>query len=345
MLELATSLVDLTALRDRDQLDLETVAIVKRLSGEDTCSIRLSCRVDDGGDGRWLTYCHIDEGRHDAERDVVSLDVADMPLAGSQPLWQRACAEGQVVRSHNGRCLAIFPVGKEVPCHGVLELETRRPLPDQAQALVAQVLRGYQNLLGLLDYGEKDTLTELLNRKTFDNAFLKAAMVQGQQERLVENERRSPALARNFWLAVLDIDHFKRVNDNYGHLIGDEVLLLMARLMRKSFRVQDKLYRFGGEEFVVLMRAPTENDARVALERFRKLVEAHEFPQVGRITVSIGYSMVRGVDLPSDAFDRADQAVYHAKGNGRNQVCHYEALVRAGTIAEAAAPADDVDFF
>lgn len=345
MLELATSLVDLTALRDRDQLDLQSVAIVKRLSGDACCSIRLSCRVDDGGEGRWLTFCHIDKGQHQAERDVVTLDVGDMPLASSQPLWQRACAEGQVVRSHNGHCVTVFPVGTDTPCVAVLELETQLALTEQAEALVVQVLRAYQNMLGLLDYGEKDTLTELLNRKTFDNAFLKIAMVQGEQERKVDHERRSPLLASNFWLAVLDIDHFKRVNDNYGHLIGDEVLLLMARLMRKSFRIQDKLYRFGGEEFVVLMRAPTENDAASVLERFRRQIEAHEFPQVGRITVSIGFSMVRGMDLPSDAFDRADQAVYHAKGNGRNQVCHFEALVRDGIIAEAAAPAEDVDFF
>ena len=89
----------------------------------------------------------------------------------------------------------------------------------------------------------------------------------------------------SYWLAVIDIDHFKRVNDLSGHLIGDEVLLLLARQMRVNFRFHDQLYRFGGEEFVVLMRCTNHADALAALERFRHQIEIHAFPQVGPITV------------------------------------------------------------
>jgi diguanylate cyclase (GGDEF)-like protein len=124
------------------------------------------------------------------------------------------------------------------------------------------------------------------------------------------------------------------VNDTYGHLIGDEVLLLLARIMRDSFRFHDQLYRFGGEEFVVLMRCRDEEDARQALERLRHNVQVYAFPQVGSITVSLGFSVLHPHDTPSAAFGRADKAVYHAKSHGRNQVVNYQNLVNSGAVQE-----------
>jgi diguanylate cyclase (GGDEF)-like protein len=211
--------------------------------------------------------------------------------------------------------------------------------------LVEGILLTYNNLLGLLDYGEKDALTELLNRKTFDGAFFKATAEQHGDELPDGGERRHPHPDAGVWLAVLDIDHFKRVNDTYGHLIGDEVLLLLARLMRSSFRFHDQLYRFGGEEFVVLMRCDSVEHAHAALERLRERVQAYAFPQVGTITVSIGFSVLLPHDTPSGAFGRADKAVYHAKEHGRNQVCSYQALVAAGELVDQVSEGMDVDLF
>jgi diguanylate cyclase (GGDEF)-like protein len=158
-------------------------------------------------------------------------------------------------------------------------------------------------------------------------------------------DRRQLKVAEGYWLAVLDIDHFKRVNDNFGHLIGDEVLLLMARLMRSSFRFHDQLYRFGGEEFVILMRCAGHDDAQAVLNRFRRTVEAYAFPQVGTITVSIGFAPLQGDDTPSAAFGRADKAVYFAKGHGRNQVCSYPQLVAAGDLEQEVEASGEADFF
>jgi diguanylate cyclase (GGDEF)-like protein len=105
------------------------------------------------------------------------------------------------------------------------------------------------------------------------------------------------------------------------------------------------LYRFGGEEFVVLMRCAGADDAEVALERFRDTVQEHVFPQVGTITVSIGFAALRDDDTPGGAFDRADKAVYYAKGNGRNQVRSYQKLVDSGALVEDKPESKDVDFF
>jgi diguanylate cyclase (GGDEF)-like protein len=122
------------------------------------------------------------------------------------------------------------------------------------------------------------------------------------------------------------------------------VLLLMSRLMRSSFRHHDQLFRFGGEEFVVLMRCAQPADAAIAFERLRANVERYAFPRVGRITVSIGYSQLRPGDTPTGCFERADKAVYHAKQNGRNQVQDHAALVAAGQLADESR-ASDVELF
>ena len=104
--------------------------------------------------------------------------------------------------------------------------------------------------------------------------------------------------------------------------------------MRGAFRFSDQLYRFGGEEFVVLLLCSDEADAAAALERFRKVVGEYPFPQAGTITVSVGFTAIEVGDTPAAAFERADRAVYHAKHNGRNQVRNHAELVRQGVIED-----------
>jgi diguanylate cyclase (GGDEF)-like protein len=143
---------------------------------------------------------------------------------------------------------------------------------------------------------------------------------------------------------VVDIDHFKTVNDRFGHLIGDEVLLLLSRIMRGAFRFSDQLYRFGGEEFVVLLLCNDEADAAAAFERFRHVVGEYPFPQAGKITVSVGFTAIEVGDTPAAAFERADRAVYHAKNNGRDQVSNHAELMRQGII-EDGTRVSDVELF
>jgi diguanylate cyclase (GGDEF)-like protein len=167
----------------------------------------------------------------------------------------------------------------------------------------------------------------LLNRKTFDlkiNGIISS--LQGNQN------RRSGDSSVPSYLAIFDIDHFKRVNDTFGHLMGDEVLLLFSRIMEKSFRDKDLLFRFGGEEFVGVFQCPSDEIMTTVLNRFRENVEKHSFPQVGEVTVSCGYTRIETFDLSSSLIDRADLSLYHAKNNGRNQVCQHEQLIAAGAL-------------
>lgn len=223
-----------------------------------------------------------------------------------------------------------------------LEIAHQGPFTPEAIHVISGIVSVYRNFQTLLDYSERDSLTGLLNRKTFDESFLKAvselpmrALSDAAALDEAGQDRRHAAVHPRYWLGVIDIDLFKTINDRFGHLIGDEVLLLLSRLMRSSFRFNDLLYRFGGEEFVVLMRCEDEPDAAHAFERFRNNTAQYAFPQVGRITVSIGFTQIRGGDSPAAAFERADKAVYHAKGAGRNQVQSHATLVAQGAMSEA----------
>lgn len=144
---------------------------------------------------------------------------------------------------------------------------------------------------------------------------------------------------------MLDIDHFKKVNDNFGHVYGDEVLLVFSQKMREVFRKEDILFRFGGEEFVVILEPCSLNNAKIALERYRKVIAEHEFPQVGRVTVSIGFSKIPHEDYPLDVLNQADKALYYVKNAGRNQALNYEELVEQGKIKHKEYSSGEIELF
>jgi diguanylate cyclase (GGDEF)-like protein len=348
MPQVVEHLAALTAFRDRDELDASLVGALHDLLAPSSVAI-YRC-VGEMDDPRWLLRARFAPGDRVASADPVWAEIDSLPRLSDQPERQ-ACLQSRQMRVVDGEpAFSRFPlmVEGEADGQGVLEIETPVPLQPEAVRLVGSILRIYRNFQSLLDYSERDTLTGLLNRKTFDGSFLRwmtpvASLAELPGQDAAGGARRTGHQG-TLCLGIIDIDHFKRVNDNYGHLIGDEVLLLMARLMRSSFRFQDQLYRFGGEEFLVLMRCAQASDAAIAFERLRSIVAGHTFPQVGQITISVGYTELRPHDSPTSAFDRADKAVYHAKQHGRNQVQHHAALVAEGLLA-AETHDSDIELF
>jgi len=332
MSELVDRLADLTAHRDRDVLDVSLVGALCELLAPILVAVH-RCLGDEGTE-RWLTRARMAAGDVAASADGAWTDVEQLPRLDERPAW-RDCLRSEVPLSFDGPpATTLFPLATDSGAVGVLELRTELPLLPSERRSVSSILRIYRNFQGLLDYSERDTLTGLLNRKTFDDAFLKLTVPSPNPDAGPMAERRGAIAAPAHYIGVIDIDHFKRVNDNFGHLIGDEVLLLLSRLMRGSFRYHDRLYRFGGEEFVVLLRCADDAGAALAFERLRSNVAQYAFPQVSRITVSVGYTAVHPNDTPSRAFQRADKAVYYAKGNGRDQVRSHAALVAAGLLED-----------
>jgi len=345
MSEVVDHLADLTGFRDRDVMDVTLVSALHDLV--EPLSVTIFRCTGEVGQERWLTRARLGAGDVVATADPLWADPASLPLAADHPMRLDCMRSRSVRQNQEGeQWITLFPIATDREVVGVLELVSAQRLKPRHQRMISSVLRIYHNFQGLLDYSERDTLTGLLNRKTFDDSFIKllSELPVGTPE---ADDGRRHAGGSSYFLGVVDIDHFKRVNDGFGHLIGDEVLLLLSRLMRSSFRFHDLLFRFGGEEFVVLMRCElgAVADAAHAFERLRHNTEHYLFPQVGCITVSIGFTQVRPDDLPASAFDRADNALYHAKHNGRNQVRDHAELVATGQMAEQVAPSSDVELF
>lgn len=229
--------------------------------------------------------------------------------------------------------LHIYPLRSgDNPLGHVLVREPRTALDAGLFASVLDVLR---NHFALLEENQRDKLTGLLNRKTFDDSISRLLrLIAESAEHSPVDERRQVMRkgAERYWLAVADIDHFKRINDTLGHLYGDEVLLLLAQVMKRSFRHYDLLFRFGGEEFVIVIAAPDRASAQIAFEKFRHNIETFEFPQVGQVTISLGATQIEQRFIPSVLVGRADQALYHAKRNGRNCLYFFEQLAESGEV-------------
>jgi diguanylate cyclase (GGDEF)-like protein len=153
-----------------------------------------------------------------------------------------------------------------------------------------------------------DSLTGLMNRHGLNEDF--------------REEIRNQLGDYPVSLMFIDIDHFKSLNDTYGHHLGDEVLRRVAHCIGEHSRQSDKAVRWGGEEFLLLMPGTPAAEARMAAERLRKAVENLAHPELGSrsVTVSIGLGEIRLEETLEQALERADQALYRAKASGRNRV-------------------------
>jgi len=169
---------------------------------------------------------------------------------------------------------------------------------------LTQILEKKNQHLSLL--ATKDTLTAINNRHMFTELFTKESATA---------KRYGSELS----LLMLDLDYFKKVNDTYGHNIGDFVLKTFTSIVTDLIRDADSFARWGGEEFVVLLRHTSCKQAFEVAEKIRKAVENHDFGQAGKITCSIGTTSVQGDDTLAEVIERADKALYTAKGQGRNR--------------------------
>lgn len=265
------------------------------------------------------------------DTDFESPELA-LPLEARAEMEACVCDEQAVAvqRTSDGHFVHCVPVAFDGKIAAVVEIVRPNMLSgpelDQTESFVSL----YRNYLSLLEFSERDTLTGLLNRRTFDDQVNKILQhlssnrdpaVPGGSERREAQDSESP-----HWIALVDVDRFKRINERFGHLYGDEVLTLLANLMRESFRHRDKLFRFGGEEFVVVLRPAEEPDVTRVLERFRERVAGHAFPQVGQVTVSIGVAAIGEDTTLENVLENAHAALSRAKNSGRNQICNFAQL-------------------
>ena len=344
--ELLNSVAATTIHRDRDELDRAVGRLLLQFLELHSLTV---LRLSDEGEIKRIVRCARSEPP--AVESVCAAVLPPLPALTDFPAWHKCAYGNEVVQCDGaeGRLMTVFPIhsareSATLASHGLLVIEAVSPLAPRETDLVQGILGILRNHLALLDYGELDSLTGLLNRKTFETHFDKLRQrIAGSQGARPDRSTGSTA-GEPSWLALIDIDHFKSINDGYGHLFGDEVLLLVSQLMKRSFRGADQLFRFGGEEFVVLLDRASEPGARIVLERLRATIGEYGFPQVGHVTISAGYTRIEPRDVSTTCVERADAALYYAKSHGRDNVQNCEALTAAGAIT-AKCNDGDVELF
>lgn len=251
---------------------------------------------------------------------VFALVAYYLALHLSRPIEQLARAAKQVQNNQTGARFQlqhpvreIAQLGQSIDAMTQSLLGKERELQEANASLEATVAQRTAALTQanaeLLSLATHDGLTGVYNRRRFDEKISEYVLLS----------RRS---GRPFALLLIDADHFKRINDTYGHAIGDEVLQQLAQLIQSSVRTTDFVARYGGEEFAVLLPEIAQPDTpEVVAEKIRAAVAQAQFPGVGQVTVSIGLGLADPADNTHTALiKRVDQQLYQAKAAGRNQV-------------------------
>ena len=237
---------------------------------------------------------------------VIGDTSVDLSLAGNKSILLNCI-----------RSVAVTPLRIKNTTIGVLYLDNRQSanvfsnrVQDILKVFAAQASVAIHNAR-LFHMATTDGLTGLTNHKHF-------------QQRLLEEFCRASRYQKPLGLLMIDIDHFKNVNDAHGHQTGDQVLLLLSRILRANLRIHDVSARYGGEEFAILLPETTLEGAQALGEKLRIVVEQTSFPVAAisvKCTISIGVAATdQQISKPSDLVRVADQALYRAKEGGRNLV-------------------------
>lgn len=347
MTTLIEHILKLTDHRERDLLEMTlSKALIDLLPVQRIVVARV---IREEGEKRWFELMRLDARGGGKVADKLRIDFANLPRL-EDAKDRLNCLQSQTEleiawAGEAGPRITYFPLfaDSRKDDEGVIEVHSEAPLTREARQTIDQLRRIYRNMYRLLEYSDRDALTGLLNRKSLDDAFYSAVLealdgVTGENklaavvaDPTAERRHRVPA---NYWLGSAVVDNFGLLNDKHGHLIAEEVLLLVARIMNNTFRTYDQIYRFGGEHFGVLMHCPLEDVVLSAFDRFRANVEKYNFPQVGRVTVSCGFTSVMADDSPSTALEKTERAVEFARKQGGNKAASHLDLVRRGFFGD-----------
>jgi diguanylate cyclase (GGDEF)-like protein len=211
-----------------------------------------------------------------------------------------------------------------------------------------QMLKGfskvYENFLSIVIESETDPLTGLLNRKAFLPRLIKVArLIKEELDDYAVTPQESALSSKRYWLCIFDIDKFKVINDTFGHLYGDEILIDFVKVMKATFSELDSMFRFGGDEFVIIMSKRNKAEMMKLCEEFSHKLSIHHGKEV-QVTISMGIIEINSVEESSELLMKADKALYYVKETGRNNIGIYEDLIQDGSIVPLKIE-DDIEIF
>lgn len=347
MATLIDHLIKLTDHRDRDLLELTlSKALIDLIPIQRVIVARV---FSEEGIKRWMEIATLDAKGGGKVVDPLRVDFQTLPLLQDHKDRLTTLETRQRVEiawaGEEGPRITYLPLFSDAMSdQGILEIHSAGALTQEQLQTLDTVQHVFRNMYHLLAYSDRDALTGLLNRKSLDDTFYSAVLDELGEMADVSNaalqapvavgSERRHRVPPNYWLGTISVDHFGLLNDKNGHLIAEEVLLLVTRIMNNTFRTYDRLYRLGGEQFAVLMHCPEEALVLAAFERFRANIEKFNFPQVGRVTVCAGFTRITADDSPSTALEHAERAVDYAQHNGHNKVFSHAELVRKGFFGD-----------
>jgi diguanylate cyclase (GGDEF)-like protein len=349
MATITEHIIKLTDHRDRDLLELTlSKALIDLMPIQRVVIARV---VSEEGVKRWLEVVTLDHKGGGKVVDPLRVDFHSLPLLDDSRQRFNCVLSRENVEfawaGEDGPRITYLPLfgDSRIDDDGVVEIHSAFALTQGQLEAIGDVQRVFRNMYNLLAYSDRDALTGLFNRKSLDDTFYSAVLEEldhgiesedaAKEALVLPVQERRHRVPPNYWMGTVSVDNFGVISDKNGHLIAEEVLLLVARIMNNTFRTYDRLYRFGGEQFAVLMHCPDEALVLAAFERFRANIEKFNFPQVGRITVCAGFTRISAEDSPSTALERAERAVDYAQRNGRNKVFGHADLVRKGFFGDA----------
>jgi len=313
---LLDAIIKLTAQRDQETLADALVDAILTLTNTGSVSIYAL-----GGELGHLSAKVLASNNEPVGSHITPLDVHP---------GLRACIEGHntiTVSTNNGHRM-IHPVLEQGNVVGLM-IREHAHVYDHQSDVIEGLMAIYANQQSLLNHQQRDGLTGLYNRVALQNWMGKALITDRHAERRASDTGNDAPLG---CFAMFDIDLFKRINDTKGHLYGDEVLLVFADLMRESFRYNDLLFRYGGEEFAAVLSDTDLDTALMVLERFRETVAQHNFAQLNQVTVTIGVTQITPHLQADKLIERADKALYFGKNHGRNQANAFEWLDKGDIV-------------
>lgn len=340
MATLADYLIQITDHRDRNFLEHTLAkAVLNLLSVRRVLVAQVMHEV---GEKRWFEVVSLDAGGGGHVADPLRIDFSSMKRLAEAP-DRLKCLDSldklEVAKAgKNGPRITYIPLISELSpeMQGVLEIHSAYSLSAADLQTVGHLHHVYCNIYKLLAYSDRDALTGLLNQKSLENSFYSAVLdeLDGDESEdgitIVQDHERRHYVPPNYWLGMVVIDNFSGLNDLHGHLVMEEVTILVARIMGNTFRTHDRIYRLTGDQFVVLFHCPQEPLVLGAFERMRGNVEKMKFSQVGHMTISAGFTRIVMDDSPATALERIGDVIDFAQKNGGNQVCSHLDLERKG---------------
>jgi len=345
---LVQHIIKLTDHRDRDLLELTlSKALIDLLPLQRVVIAKV---ISEEGVRRWMQIATLDARGGGKVADPLRVDFEKLPLLEDE-VQRLRCIESHenvevALAGDAGPRITYIPTFESSRSEedGVLEIHSPKALTESELQTIDILLHVFRNMFHLLAFSDRDGLTGLLNRKALDDTFYSAVLeeldevagaISPQRDaKVAPGQERRHRVPPNYWLGTISVDRFGSVGEKHGHLIAEEVLLLVARILNNTFRTYDRIYRLGGEQFAVLMHCPEEPLVLAAFERCRANIEKFNFPQAGHLTACGGFTRITADDSPSTALERAERGVDYGQHSGGNQVFSYGDLVRRGLLGD-----------